>query len=606
MTTPFAEDQTHQSRILIVLNENVDYTHWIELALSLGASPDTIILRGMVTVPAEKSLSEAANQARTFRDLFERLIHTYPGIYAQAEIRVDYCPLELIIAEITPLQIDLLLVDWPNPSVQTGGMSTNDILQQANCDIVLLRDRSWKKDGPVLLSLRGGPNLTLASKVATALAGDNTITLFHAADNQKIRNLSDFMKAVTRIVRSVTTRSSIFEGILSEATGHKAIVLGATFQQPEIAGSSTSPLVERLAAATDLPLALVRSWHPEAPEFHAPQRSVQRIENLSTRVDRWFAENTYHSHEFEDRHALLALKEKQGITISLGLPALNEAETIGNVISTIKRSLMDEVPLLDEIVVIDSDSTDDTVSIAQSLGVPTYKHPEILSEMNSFRGKGEALWKSLDVLKGDIIVWIDTDITNIHPRFVYGLIGPLLRRPNLQFVKGFYQRPINIDGNIQATGGGRVTELVARPMLNLFYPELSGIIQPLSGEYAGRRQALESIPFFSGYGVETGMLIDLHQRYGLESIAQVDLEERIHYNQPLVGLSKMAFAIIQVFIDRLEDRYNISLLEHANQSMKLIVSEPERFALDIVEIGDVERPPMNTIPAYRSRHETTD
>jgi glucosyl-3-phosphoglycerate synthase len=558
----------------------------------------------MVTVPAEKSLSEAANQTRAFRDLFEGLIHSYPGIYAQAQIRVDHCPLELILAEIGPLQVDLLLVDWPDPSAQTGGMNTNDILQHARCDTVLMRGTSWDANGPVLLSLRGGPNLTLASKVAMALAGDNSITLFHAADNQKIRNISDFVRAVTRIVRAVTARSSIFEGILSEASGHKAIVLGATFQHPEIAGSSSSPLVERLATTTPLPLVLVRSWLPEASDFHAPLQPLQRSESLSTRVDRWFAENTYHSYEFEDRQALLALKEKQGLTISLGLPALNEAETIGNVISTIKRSLMDEVPLLDEIVLIDSDSTDDTVPIAKSFGIPTYKHPEILSEMNTVRGKGEALWKSLHVLKGDIILWIDTDITNIHPRFVYGLLGPLLRRPNLQFVKGFYQRPINVDGHIQATGGGRVTELVARPMLNLFYPELSGIIQPLSGEYAGRREALESIPFFSGYGVETGMLIDLHQRYGLESIAQVDLEERIHYNQPLVGLSKMAFAITQVFIDRLQDRYNVSLLEHANRSMKLIVSEPDRFALDIVEIGDVERPPMNTIPAYRSRHES--
>jgi glucosyl-3-phosphoglycerate synthase len=152
---------------------------------------------------------------------------------------------------------------------------------------------------------------------------------------------------------------------------------------------------------------------------------------------------------------------------------------------------------------------------------------------------------------------------------------------------------------LQARGGGRVTELVARPLLNLFYPELSGIVQPLSGEYAGRRAALETIPFFSGYGVETGMLIDLHERYGLGAIAQADLEERVHHNQPLLGLSKMSFAILQVFIARLENRYDVRLLDRANRSMKLIAQEEDRLALDIEEIGDVERPPMINVPAYR-------
>ena len=197
---------------------------------------------------------------------------------------------------------------------------------------------------------------------------------------------------------------------------------------------------------------------------------------------------------------------------------------------------------------------------------------------------------------------MDTDITNIHPRFIYGLIGPLLKYPRIQFVKGFYTRPIEVGGKLQAFGGGRVTELVARPLLNLFYPELSGIIQPLSGEYAGRREALEQVPFFSGYGVETGLLLDLHDRYGLEGIAQSDLEVRVHHNQPLVGLSKMSFAILQVFIARLESRYGIELLDKANRSMKLVVQDPERFALDVAEIGDIQRPPMITIPAYQEKY----
>jgi glucosyl-3-phosphoglycerate synthase len=262
---------------------------------------------------------------------------------------------------------------------------------------------------------------------------------------------------------------------------------------------------------------------------------------------------------------------------------------------------MDQVPLLDEVVLIDSQSTDNTVKIAQDCGIPVHIHQEVLPEVGAYSGKGEALWKSLHVLKGDIIVWVDTDITNIHPRFVYGLIGPMLRHPHVQYVKGFYQRPILVGDKLQRVGGGRVTELVARPLLNLFYPELSGIIQPLSGEYAGRRKALEQVPFFTGYGVETGLLIDLLEHCGLNSIAQADLEMRVHHNQPLTGLSKMSFAILQVFIDRLESRYGVQLLEKASRSMKLIIQEPERFALEVNNITDLERPPMASISAYQKQ-----
>ena len=169
----------------------------------------------------------------------------------------------------------------------------------------------------------------------------------------------------------------------------------------------------------------------------------------------------------------------------------------------------------------------------------------------------------------------------------------------MQDVKGYYQRPITIDGKLQAFGGGRVTELVARPLLNLFYPELSGVIQPLSGEYAGRRTALEQVPFFSGYGVETGMLIDLYEKFGLDAIAQVDLEVRIHRNQELSSLSRMAFAIMQVFIARMEYRFDTQLLDKANRTMKMIVQEPERLALQLTDIADNERPPMILVDAYR-------
>jgi glucosyl-3-phosphoglycerate synthase len=264
-----------------------------------------------------------------------------------------------------------------------------------------------------------------------------------------------------------------------------------------------------------------------------------------------------------------------------------------------KKELMKKKPLLDEIVLIDSNSTDRTREIVKKTGVPLYIHQHLLERLGAREGKGEALWKSLLVTSGDIVVWIDTDIANIHPRFVYGLIGPLLLNPHMQLVKGFYRRPLKVGEKVQASGGGRVTELTARPLLNLFYPELSGVVQPLAGEYAGRREALERVPFFSGYGVETGLLIDIYERHGLNAIAQVDLLERIHHNQRLEALSKMSFAIIQTVIRKLESRFGGEVLEDVNRSMKMIRYGTKGYSLDVEEIAERERPPMIEVPEYR-------
>jgi glucosyl-3-phosphoglycerate synthase len=328
---------------------------------------------------------------------------------------------------------------------------------------------------------------------------------------------------------------------------------------------------------------------------------VERSRSLPVIVDKWFAENTFHAHEFADIAKLLALKERHNLTISVGLPTLNEEKTVGTVIKRVKGALMDRVPLIDQLVVVDSDSEDRTAEIATELGVPVFRHPQILPETGSHVGKGEALWKSLHVLDGDIVAWIDTDISNIQPRFVYGLLGPLLREPKIQYVKGFYQRPIKQGDVLQAEGGGRVTELMARPLINLFFPELSGMIQPLSGEYAGRRELLEKLPFFTGYAVEIGLLIDILEQAGLAAIGQVDLERRIHRNQPLGNLSQMSYVILQGAIRKLEERHRIELLTEVGRGMKLINTGKDHFNLEVREIGDEIRPPISSVPAYIER-----
>jgi glucosyl-3-phosphoglycerate synthase len=420
------------------------------------------------------------------------------------------------------------------------------------------------------------------------------LSLTGAENDTPFKGIKHILRQIPEVkLRSIKTEDTA-QTIFEESKHYDLVVLGATASK-SMGGPSIGPVAEKMLRESRSTVMVVKTRRPISENMLDENSGALAISIL---VDKWFAENTFHANEFADLEHLMALKEKQGITISLALPALNEEKTIGKVITIIKKALMIDTRLLDEIVLIDSDSTDRTRQIAESLGIPVHIHQKLLPELGARPGKGEALWKSLLVTKGDIIAWIDTDIINIHPRFVYGIIGPLLLNSNIKLVKGFYRRPLRVGGKKQADGGGRVTELAARPLLNLFYPELSGIVQPLSGEYAVRREAIEKAVFFSGYGVETGLLIDVFEKYGLRSIAQVDLLERIHRNQDLEALSKMSFAIIQTVLRKIENRYERAILEDVNKTMKLIRHSRDGYFLTVEDITERERPPMNSVPAY--------
>lgn len=324
------------------------------------------------------------------------------------------------------------------------------------------------------------------------------------------------------------------------------------------------------------------------------------LETEKRRLKEWFDKNTFHCEEFSDLKALLALKKKKGIKISVGIPTLNEEKTIKNIVRTIKKNLFDK-KIIDEIAVIDSGSEDNTCRIAGKEGADIYHADNYIEGYKKIKGKGVNLWKSIYLLKGDIIVWIDGDIENIHPRFVYGLIGPLLANEKIKFVKAFYERPIKIKEKLYPTGGGRVTEILVKPLMNLFFPELSGMLQPLSGEYAVRRDVLEKIPFFAGYPVETGMLIDIHKRCGLDAIAQTNMGKRIHRNRRLPALKKMSFEIIQAFLLRAEQLGKLKCLKKFN---KTFISHRVHNGGDILQEKETdikELPPMIKIKEYRER-----
>jgi len=316
----------------------------------------------------------------------------------------------------------------------------------------------------------------------------------------------------------------------------------------------------------------------------------------------WLKNNTFHYSEFRDIGKLVEAKEKKNLSISLCLPTLNEEATIAKEILIMRSELMSSQPLLDEIVVVDSGSTDNTREIAKTYGAKVYESSDILPEMDSFRGKGENLWKALYVTKGDIIVYIDADIKNIHHRFAYGLIGPLLLYDDIKYSKGFYDRPLAIGKNrSRPTGGGRVTELVIRPLFSLFYPELTQIIQPLSGEYAGYREIFEKTPFPIGYGVETSLIIDICKKWGLDVIAQVDLERRVHRNQDTKALGRMAFSIMKTFLKRIEQLGKIEINEEIFNQMIQYELLGEEYNPKFYTIDGIERPPMIEIEKYRDK-----
>jgi glucosyl-3-phosphoglycerate synthase len=318
-------------------------------------------------------------------------------------------------------------------------------------------------------------------------------------------------------------------------------------------------------------------------------------------INDWLKTNTFHHSQFRDLAELVEEKERQGLTISLCIPTLNEEKTIGKEVVIFRSELMLRYPLLDEIAVIDSGSTDNTLKVAGAFGADTYLAAEILPNLPEKKGKGENLWKAIYQLKGDIIVYIDADIKNIHPRFVYGLVAPLIHREEIKYVKAFYDRPLAFSNGIRPSGGGRVTEILIRPLFSLFFPELSAIIQPLSGEYAVRRSVLEEIPFPIGYGVETSHLLDVYRRWGLGAFGQTDLDQRVHRNQPTLSLGKMAFGILQTFLSRAESLGVVTDLPDLSPILRQFQAREDMFESVEYTIVEEERPPMMEVSEYEER-----
>lgn len=575
----------------------------VDLAAAL-ANGDEVILASVIEVPEGDPLASVQPEARRLRRTLDQLAP--PAIRVRTLVTVARQGWQAIEETVANERPDLLLLSWRRPGWDLLGTTIEDVLRAPPCDIAVVKG-PFSRARRVLVPVRGGRYADLAAKVAIgwARARGGSVTLLHVrTPGRPTPTLYQLLgeRALDDRVDRLVTRTGDPSTVIDEELGeHDAITFGATGRpgQEDPLGPVGQAIVASARAAVIVRTAVPVATNVFVPKAPLPQDRAERSRVIGELVDKWFVQNTFVSTEFADLRRLVEAKERQGLRISVGLPTLNEEATIGRVIRAIRSRLVERFPLVDEIMVIDSDSEDRTREIAREEGVAVEIHSQILPNTGSYVGKGEALWKSLHVLTGDIVVWIDTDISNTHPKFVYGIVGPLLMRPDLQFVKAFYQRPLRIGGELQATGGGRVTELAARPILNLFFPELSGMVQPLSGEQGGRRATLEQLPFFTGYGVETGLLIDTLQRAGLGTIAQVDMKQRIHRNQSLLALSKMSFEILQVALKRVGEAHGQRLWEEANATIKLITpQEGGRLHLEMHDISATERPPMASIPEY--------
>ncbi|HJW48090.1 MAG TPA: universal stress protein, partial [Candidatus Limnocylindria bacterium] len=456
----------------------------VDLAVALAAS-DEVVLMTAIEVPEGDTLASAQPEARRLRRTLDQLAP--PDARVRTLVTVARQGWQAVQEAVASERPELLLMSWRRPGWDLLGTTIEDVLRNPPCDIAVVKG-PLLRSRRILVPVRGGRYADLAAKVAIgwARARNGSVTLLHVrTPGRRTPTLYQLLGERTlddRVDRLVTRTGDPAAVINEELAEHDAIAFGATGRkdQEDPLGPVGQAIVANARAAIVVRTATPYSQNLNIPLPTLPADRAERSKVIGEIVDKWFVQNTFSSSEFADLRKLVEAKERQNIRISVGLPTLNEEATIARVIRAIRTRLVERFPLVDEIVVIDSDSEDRTREIARAEGVPVHIHSQILPDTGTYVGKGEALWKSLHVLSGDIVVWVDTDISNTHPKFVYGVVGPLLMRPDLQFVKAFYQRPLRIGGELQATGGGRVTELAARPILNLFFPELSGMVQPLS------------------------------------------------------------------------------------------------------------------------------
>jgi glucosyl-3-phosphoglycerate synthase len=308
-------------------------------------------------------------------------------------------------------------------------------------------------------------------------------------------------------------------------------------------------------------------------------------------LERWLERRSYAHERFANLDSLAKRKRERSLAVTAVLPAREVASPVGAIVDAI-GALNERAPLVDQLLVVDAGSADGSADVARRHGAEVYHEDELMPAFGPAIGKGDAIWRALSVARGELVLYLDADTPDFAPQFVYGMLAPLLTVPGVSFVKGSYSRPLANGGRPRLDEGARVTELTAKPLLGLFYPELGGFAQPLAGEMAATRELLSSIPFLTGYAVETGMLIDVLETAGIDAMAQVDLGSRSNRNQPLLELGRMSYAVLLAVASRLHR--DGRLLEPGGERDRYLraVRSAAGLSLERARVEIVERPPI--------------
>ena len=466
--------------------------------------------------------------------------------------------------------------NWPaiSPDAeQPLALYSFDEWQEADYDqggIVAVTD-GWR-EGPIAAVLRGGINARAVLELLSR-SGVRDLQIIHL--EEKLPQLEEiFLSSVVAPANAMFDHVTVSwrrEASLTELLANLGGEFAMLFFGAPLAASEVLPLQEKIRAGYGGSVTIVRG----------PMSELDFDE--TDEINKWVRARTYDAADFSLAAVLRSYKKKLDKRIAVILPSLNEEKTVGKVIKTALE--VQQAGIIDEVILIDSASTDNTVAIAQSYGIPVYLHPQVRPDLGAYRGKGEAMFKSALVTEADILAWVDTDIETITPRFFYGLLGPLLADADIRYSKGYFARPVRVEASGIEVGGGRVTELLARPWINTFLPELSGYIQPLSGAVAIYREDFCTMRIPVNYGVEIAMLIQAVQRRGLWSTCQVNLGDVVHRSKDVVGLSEMAFQITSVLAD-MDQRQPRN---HPNENFRRVYSAHGQFEIGIKKFKTVWR-----------------
>jgi glucosyl-3-phosphoglycerate synthase len=574
----------------------------LRLASSFTAAPESGgTLLGIIEVPPDHSLARPPVPGEAYRTLLAQTtrIATRATTPLAPLVRIAHVAAQGIREAALETGSNLLLLE---SGARDDGLWTNaleDLLYDPPCDVALLRTEAAAPPiTSILLAVRGGPSAELAVQLARSIRASTgaTLTLLHIFDprqspEERAREEQTFAGLSAQVNGPVIelkgSSTNVRQAIFKEAPRHQLLILGATrslMHRPMVLGAPLQRMLRRLPGT----VMIVKKAGVPTPR-PAPARTETRAA-ITEQVDRWLTENTFDSREFDDLQRLLDRKQRQDLTISLAVTALPGATGLSAPLRGLKQALMGRMPLLDEIVVIEISGSAASERATRAAGVTVLRAADVLSRYGSFPGSGEAQWKSLHVLKGDLICWIDPAGPPPQPRLVAGLLGPLLTDPDIAYVTAFSRRP--------PTATDPLTDLAVRPLLNLLFPALSGLIDPLSPDHAGRRAALEGVPFFTGQGLALGLLLAIASAHGPRALAQVEVGPRAPRDP--AERRATAFAQLQVCLKYLGDRHRIQLVDQVNRTIKQIQYEDERYWIEQMELEDMERPPMVTVPEYFS------